>query len=115
MKGTIAIYQRQFDQWSTGGRGLDIKTSFRTERIDDRHSRLICGSSNIEQVENDKIPEIEAAIIKYEVKVKRWEILTEVKDLYDKLQNDIKPKILDETAIIKFKRVIAGQCDYCPV
>ena len=114
LEGTIAIYQRQFDQWSTGGRGLDIVTSFRTEQIDDRHSRLICGSSNIERVENDRIHEIEEAIIKYEAKVKRWEILTQVQDLYDKLQNDIKPKILDETAIIKFKRVIAGHCDYCP-
>jgi len=113
LPGTIALLGHQFKHWSLGQAGLNIEESFGVERIDDRHSKINYGFSQMGEVFNKDIDEIKGVIRGYEDEIRSWDCLKEISDLRKKI-SDTGKKIQDQVALIKLRRVIAGHCDYCP-
>ncbi len=111
--GTAAFLQHQLRQWSRGGPELDIDSCFVVEK---REGDLITGrfgAFHFGEFPKSYLDKIKSKLRSYEKVIKSWSELKDIRQLRDELKAT-REKISDEVAIIRYRRVIAGHCIYCP-
>lgn len=112
-QGAIAFLQHQFKQWSSDGKGLNVDTCFVVEKNDGEKIQGRFGAFGFGEFQKNNLGKIISRLRKYEGKIKDWPELKSIKQLRNESWA-IRGKIFDAVAIIRYRRVVAGHCIYCP-
>ncbi len=113
LQGTIAFLQHQFNQWSRNSKGLDVENCYITEKRDGGKTIRRFGAYHFGEFQEINLDKIKSKLKNYEEEILSWPELKSIRQLQNELAA-ICGKILDAVAIIRYRRVIAGHCIYCP-
>lgn len=112
--GIIEIMTTHFIFMAEEGIGLDKRTDFRTETVDQRTTSLAYGAFNIGKVDNKDVPAVKQLVLELMNDVIARAEFENMKNVFTRLRRT-KNELHDEFQIITLRRVVPGRCKYCPI
>ena len=112
--GLTTFYNFQFERWSKGSTGLDLKEHRVELPLEDGFFEFGYGSFRMGKVRKEEILLIDEMAEDWQSRVKAFEELDKLKKTFDDLSR-IDNKLIDELAVITLRRVVPGRCRYCPI
>jgi len=114
MNAAVAVLSHQFEQWSRGGSGLDMKRDWTIEDRRDGEISPVYGFSHFGWIPEGELATIKKIVGRYEKLIRKWlkyqEMEKQVKDL-----KELSKFIRTELKGIIIRRVLPGSCAYCPI
>jgi len=114
VNASVAVLFHQFEQWIRGRKGLDNLNDW---TIEDRRGGKISpayGFSHFGWILETELPIIKGVIVNYEKKIENWSEYQEMKKQITTL-NELNAYIRKELRGIIIRRVLPGNCEYCPI
>lgn len=114
VNAAIAVLAHQFEQWTRGNQGLDIKRDWIIEGRKDGKISVCYGFSHFGWIEESDLDTIKKVIGRYETRMKRWSEYQDMEKQVMKLR-ELSKYITTERKGIIIRRVLPGSCTYCPI
>jgi len=103
----------QMEQWARGATSLNIEDNF---CIKSKRGDLVSieyGAFNMGKAKKQQATKLRDILVSWEIKVNTWEEYHEMRRLLQDLKR-VQQKLRDDLTTITIRRVVPGQCKYCP-
>jgi hypothetical protein len=110
----ITVLSLQIEQWSHGGRGLNLGDNLISEPAAEGFVNLRYGFAQIGAVKKEHVRVIRSVLQDWESRIKQWDEYQKLeKSLFE--QRRVDKNLRDELAVITLRRIVPGRCRYCPL
>lgn len=114
VSSAIVALAHQFEQWTRGSKGLNIKQDWTIEERRDGEISIRYGFSHFGWIQESDLATIIKILGRYEKQIRKWpeyqEMEKQIKDL-----KELGVFIRTEFKGIIIRRVLPGSCAYCPI
>lgn len=118
VSGALDYISSQVNDWAKGNTGLGVNAIFKIRPLEQGIGEVEFGAFFTIRVSLGVAQHIKEILMNFESGVHQsldnWEEYNQLKDLYStlkKLRNDMQ----EELEVISYRRVVPGQCKYCPL
>lgn len=111
--GMVEALDFQMGKWARGAQGLNIQDDFRIKPDKDNLVSIEYGAFHLGKVKKQQAIKIKGILVSWEAKVKTWGEYYNTEKMLQELKR-AKEKLKDELTTIILRRVVPGQCKYCP-
>lgn len=118
MSGAIDYVSSQVDDWARGNTGLDIDAIFKIKPLEQGICEAELGAFFNVKIPSGAAQKIKKLLTNFESRIQKsldsWEEYNQLNNLYSELKK-LRRDTQEELETISLRRVVLGQCKYCPL
>jgi len=118
MSGAVDYVSSQVDDWAKGNTGLDIDAIFKIKALEQGICEAELGAFFTIRIPLGVAQLIKEILMNFESGIHQsldnWEEYNQLNDLYSELKK-LRHDMQEELETISLRRVVLGQCKYCPL
>ena len=113
-EGLVSAFLFHCEKIARGQQGLFSIADFELNHHDERVTYIQLGAFYVGRVPNEQVSAVQKMVRKSTDEITKWQSYYDLEKLYFELAQ-LQETLKDELAVITFKRVVPGQCRYCPI
>lgn len=113
LPGMVEALVFQMEQLARGETGFNIEDNFDIKSDKDDLAIIKYGSFNMGKVKKQQATKVRDILISWEAKVDTWEEYYKMERMLQDLKR-VQQKLRDDITTLTLRRVVPGQCKYCP-